>query len=110
MRASLRPAAATAGKAFVHDAADSARAPPALRAAAEAAIDLVGRGRAGLGGIDGGPHVAIAENVAGTNDHTELVAYPGGRSLDLSHRIRPCKKKNAFFEIFQTEDKPSVRQ
>ena len=68
MRASLRRLAA-GGKALVHDAANGARAPPALRAAAKAAVDLIGGGRPAGRRIDGRPHVAVAENVAGTNDH-----------------------------------------
>lgn len=60
------------GQRLVHDAADGARAPPALRAATEAAIDLIGRGRPRRRTIEGGPHVAVAQNIAGTNDHTKL--------------------------------------
>src|SRR5262249_2609816 len=59
---------------LVHDAADGARAAPALGAAAEAAIDLAGGpGIAAL--MDRGTHVVIAEHVAGTHDHA-------GRPLD----------------------------
>ena len=63
-----------AAKALVHDAADGARTPPALRAAAEAAVDLVGGGGPRRGAIDRRPHVAVGKNVAGTNDHKELTS------------------------------------
>jgi len=59
-------------QALVHDTADGARAPPALRAAAETAVDLVRGGWPGGCAIDRRPHVAVGKNVAGTNDHAEL--------------------------------------
>jgi hypothetical protein len=62
---------------LIHDAADGARASSALRAASKAAIDLVGGGRAGGGTIESGPHIAVAEDVAGTNDHYVTLPLPG---------------------------------
>ena len=44
---------AAAGEALVHDAADGACAPPALRATSEAAIDLIGGGRPCRSAIEG---------------------------------------------------------
>jgi hypothetical protein len=70
MRARL--ALPAAGEALVHNAADGARTPSALRAAPEAAVNLVGSGGPGRGSIDRRPDVAIGKNVAGTNDHKEL--------------------------------------
>ena len=69
VRTGDRTALRTGGQRLVHDAADGARATPALRAATEATIDLVGGGRTGRGTIERGPHVAVAEDIAGTNDH-----------------------------------------
>ena len=63
-----------AGKALVHDPANGARAAPALRAATETAVDLVGGGGPGRGAVDCRPHVAVGKNVAGTNDHKELTS------------------------------------
>ncbi len=53
----------------VHDGANGARATPALRAAAETAIDLRGRARAIGPGIHAGADVSVGEEIAGTNDH-----------------------------------------
>ena len=64
---------AAGGERLIHDAADGARTTSALRAAAEAAIDLIGGRGARRRGIKSGPHVAVAENIAGTNDHAELM-------------------------------------
>ena len=47
MRAGFCAFLAAGAKALVHDAADGARATPALRTATQAAIDLVGCGRPG---------------------------------------------------------------
>jgi hypothetical protein len=54
---------------LVHDRADGAGAAPAIRAAAEAGIDLRGRARTAGAGAQAGPHVAIGEDVAGADDH-----------------------------------------
>ena len=82
-------------KRLVHDAADGARASPALRAAAEATIDLIGGGRPGGGAVDGGPHIAVAEDITGADDHTVLVRDPVAVVFVLSHVATPCKKKSA---------------
>ena len=71
-RAFLRASRSRPGQRLVHDPADGARAPPALRAASEAAIDLVGGRGARRSRFNGRPHVAVAENIARTNNHYEL--------------------------------------
>src|SRR5687767_119766 len=81
---------------LVHDAADRAGASPTLRTAPEAAVDLVGRSRTRRRAIKRGPHVAVTENVAGTNDHRGIWRHPGSTNLDLSHARAACKKKNAL--------------
>ena len=53
---------------LVHDPADGGRAPPALGAAAKAAIDLASRCRRSLGG-EYGADVVVAQYVARTDDH-----------------------------------------
>ena len=58
---------------FIHDILNGARAPAALGAAAEAAINLTGgAGRPLIG--ERGAHVMVAKHIAGTHDH-------GGRNL-----------------------------
>src|ERR1044072_8029445 len=76
-RATLRARRSRRAERLVHAAADGARPPPALRAAAETTIDLVGGRRAGRGAVEGGPHVTVAEHVAGTNDHCGTYSRPG---------------------------------
>ena len=67
--------AAGADKRLVHDAANGARTTPALGATAETALDLAGRARRGLG--DGAAHLAVAQHIAGTDDH----GIPGMASI-----------------------------
>src|SRR6516162_4682432 len=97
----LRAARATAAgrrDRVVHDAADGARATAALRAAAEAAIDLPG-GSWRLLGADRRAHVVVAQHVARTDDHGDL-AVPGGFSSLCNHRYmrraRQAKTKRRF--------------
>ena len=59
---------AAAGVRFVHDRADRAGAATALGAAAEAAVDL--RGGARSVGAHGTAHIVVAQDVAGTDDHS----------------------------------------
>src|SRR5436190_22108261 len=59
-----------AGERLVHDALDGPRATPALRTAAQAAVDFCGRARQVRTG-ERGPHLIVAQHVAGTNDHRE---------------------------------------
>src|SRR5690606_30981102 len=56
---------------LVHDAADGARAAPALRAAAEALIDLERRAWR-VGASAGLAHLVVGQHVAGTDDHFQL--------------------------------------
>src|SRR6185437_5110351 len=77
----MRGAAAAGGAAgiiegFVHDLADGAQAAAALRAAAEAAVDL--RGGTRRRRSHGGAHLMVAQHVAGTDDH-RLVRNPRRR-------------------------------
>src|SRR5216684_9306358 len=64
-----RTALASGGRQrLVHDPPDGARAPPALGAATEAAIDLAGRKRRLLG-AERRAHVFVGQHVARTDDH-----------------------------------------
>ena len=71
MRAGDRAIHRTGLEGFIHDLADGACAPPALRAAAETAIHLIGGGGPGWGAVDDRTDFAVGQNVAGTNDHTD---------------------------------------
>jgi hypothetical protein len=87
--------AGSASQRFIHDAADGTGASTALRAAAEAAIDLIGGRRTGRSAVESRTHIAIAEDVAGTNDHCRTNSRPGWTTFDVSHVQAACKKKNA---------------
>jgi hypothetical protein len=57
------------GQRIIHDGADRGGTAPALRTAAEAAIDL-GRRTGTLGsGIEAGTHLAVREDIARADDH-----------------------------------------
>src|SRR4051812_41983998 len=73
MRAGDLAAMRTRLQALIHDLADRARAPPALRAASEATIDLVGGRGARRGGVDNRADFPVTQNIAGTNDHNRLL-------------------------------------
>lgn len=66
---------AGAAERFVHDGAHRAGAAAALRAAAEATIDLDSFPRAGIGG-DSVAHLGLGKHVAGTDNHGH---FPRGR-------------------------------
>jgi len=71
-RLGMRGASAPGGTAgadqrFIHDFADGASATAALRAAAEAAVNLTGAAR--RGSAYHGAHFVVTQDVAGANDH-----------------------------------------
>ena len=57
---------------------DGTGAPAALRAAAQAIIDLPGRARRGFAGRQRGAHVMIGEHVAGADDHARKARRQNG--------------------------------
>jgi hypothetical protein len=61
---------------LVHDLADGASTPPALRAASEATVDLPARDRLFVRRADGGADIVVAEYVAGTDDHRKDARFP----------------------------------
>jgi ABC-type nitrate/sulfonate/bicarbonate transport system substrate-binding protein len=63
------------GNCLVHDPADSARAAPALCAAAEAAVDLAGGARRTFG-AECRPHIVIGQHVARADDHGNPAFQP----------------------------------
>jgi hypothetical protein len=56
------------GQRLIHDTPDGAGTATALRAAAEAAVDLAGSAR-GSGCNQGATHVMVRQHIARTNDH-----------------------------------------
>ena len=94
------PAAAGVGggQSFVHDPADGADAPPALGAAAEAAIDLTGgprRFRAGERRAD----VVVGQHIAGTNDHRGASGDPLVAHATIYGRRKSISTKKRFFLV-----------
>jgi hypothetical protein len=85
-RAAGAARATSAGKRFIHDPSDGARAPSTLGAAAEAAIDLAG-GTRRLAGSDHRADVVIAQYVAGADDHGNP-AFPTLFSTLCNYRYR----------------------
>jgi hypothetical protein len=82
---------------LVDDGLDSARAPAAFGAAAEAAINLLGIAGKVFGSIDGVADIVVAKDVAGTNNHET------GKTLrDAEPSIfkigTGCKRKNRLFK------------
>jgi hypothetical protein len=87
-----------AGKRLVHDALDGARAPSALRAATETAIDLAGGARR-LRGSHDAADVLVAENVTRTDDHgwTDAARFPDKAYSSCSEPARRAQKKKHLF-------------
>jgi hypothetical protein len=82
---------------FIDDGLDGARAPATLRAAAEAAVDLLGVTREVFRGADGAADIMVAENVTGANNHK------GGQSVgdakpSIFKIVTRCKRKNPVFK------------
>ena len=77
VRVSMRMAVRTAGAArlsasaerIIDDGLDGARTTSALRAATEAAVELLGVARKILRTLDGTADVVVAQHVTGTDDH-----------------------------------------
>src|SRR4051794_40597399 len=82
---------------LVHDSADGARAPPALRRAAETAVDLIGGGGTRRRSVEGRTNITIAEDVAGTNDHDKRTGLLARDALDVGHPHLGGKKKSALW-------------
>jgi hypothetical protein len=62
-------------KGLIDDGLDGARASAALRAATEAAVDLLGVAREVFRGVDGAADIVVGDDVTGTNNHE------GGQSI-----------------------------
>ena len=75
VRASRMAGLGAGAQGFVNDGLDGARASAAFDAAAEAAIDLLGIARNVFRGIDRLADIAVAEDVAGTNNHENGKAF-----------------------------------
>jgi hypothetical protein len=88
------------GKRLVHDAADGARASPALGAATQAMIDLP-RGTRRIGAVrQRRTHVMVGEHVAGADNHlNKSPANWYDLKPSLAHGYFDCKDKISFIAI-----------
>jgi hypothetical protein len=97
VRASRTTGLGAGTEGFIDDGLDGARAPAALRAAAEAAVDLLGVTREVFRGADSAADIMVAENVTGANNHK------GGQSVgdakpSIFKIVTRCKRKNPVFK------------
>src|SRR5260370_18663856 len=100
MAAQIREELVAAGRAtgrrgrFVQERADGARAADVVRVAAEAAVDLAGRPRR-FARTERRAHVAVAQHVAGADDHGSWAFRSSWFPWQLSiyERDRPGKTK-----------------
>jgi hypothetical protein len=82
---------------FIDNGLDGARAPATLRAAAEAAVNLLGVTREVFRGADSAADIMVAEDVTGANNHG------GGKSVgdaksSIFKMVTRCKRKNPVFK------------
>jgi hypothetical protein len=82
---------------FIDDGLDGARAATAFGAAAEAAVNLLGIARKILRGADRAADIVVAEDVAGTDNHTNGRPI-GKRSPSIFKTATGCKRKNRLFK------------
>src|ERR1700690_2954376 len=77
------------GQSLVHDAADGASAASALRAAAEAIVDLARGARRRFARRQGGAHVMVGEHVTGADNHCRKgpAANWGNRNQSLEREF-----------------------
>src|SRR5689334_16701762 len=97
---------------LVHDAPDGGEAAAALRAAAEAAVDLTGRARACV--RHGGAHLGVGEHVTGADDHRKARWRPRGTGPEIRPAAAASKWKTASLQLFQSGDRsargPRIRR
>ena len=85
------------GQRFVHDLTDGADAPAALRTTAQASINLPCG--AWLSRAYGAAHLAVAQHIAGTDDHRELTCVRQKRrrgAIELPAPPREVKEKRSL--------------
>jgi hypothetical protein len=97
VRASRTTGLGAGTEGFIDDGLDGARAPATLRAAAEAAVDLLGVTREVFRGADSAADIMVAEDVTGANNHK------GGQSVgdakpSIFKMVTRCKRKNPVFK------------
>lgn len=73
---------------LVHNSPDGTGAPAALGAAPQAAINVAGRPRRGIGARKGAAHVVVAEHVAGTDDHSRKAEPRIGITCNYLHNAK----------------------
>lgn len=83
------------GKRLVHDTANGACAPPALRTATETMINLARRARDCLACRQRCAHVMIGEHVAGADNHRDGAGKKLVRSATISSALdQAAQRKN----------------
>jgi hypothetical protein len=97
VRASGTTGLGAGAKRLVDDGLDGARATPALGAAAEAPIDLLGIAGKVFCGIDGATDIVVADDIAGTNNHENGRPFGDARTSILK-AAAGCKRKNRVFK------------
>jgi len=75
------------GAGLAHDRQDGAGAASAIRAAAEAGIDLADRARTFRAVAETRSHVVVAEHIAMANDHCVSPPHPRKRPQDSRGRL-----------------------
>lgn len=90
-----------AGQRFVHDTADGAGAPAALRAAAQALVNLARGTRRVFAVRQRGTHVVVGQDIAGANNHLREARQRCGVTWDrsLADALGLCKEKTLFKAI-----------
>jgi len=85
-----------AGQRLIHDLADRAGTAAALRAATETAIHLPGRARPLAVFANGGPHIVVAQDIAGTDDHRGKLHKVVWRAFEIDQLGMLAKHKIYF--------------
>jgi hypothetical protein len=96
----------TLGRRLVHDAPNRPCTPPALRAAAQAAIDLAGHAR--RIGAHHRTNLVVGQDVTGADDHFRcfLVWCHLVSSSNLMHLPFVCKKENQHSSAYFSRGRP----
>ena len=97
VRASRTTGLGAGAEGFIDDGLDGARASATLRAAAEAAVDLLGVTRQIFRGADSAADIVIGDDVTGANNHRS------GKSVSdanpsIFKMVARCKRKKPVFK------------
>lgn len=99
MRASGAAGLGAGAEGVFNDGLDGARASPALGAAAEATIDLLGIAGKVFRSIDRAADILVADDVTGTNNHRTADPSVMREPIDIEGRRGMQKEKPSFQAI-----------